>query len=66
MVVAGKMDAHLDGFGKIWDLAPFKVMIEEGRKITRLDGYRGLSKALVQLFQMDYFMMSSAIVNKRK
>lgn len=39
LVVAGKMDVHVDAFGKIWDLAPFKVMIEEaGGKITRLDG----------------------------
>lgn len=39
LVVSGRMDAHVDAFGKIWDLAPFKVMVEEaGGKITRLDG----------------------------
>ncbi len=39
LVASGRMDAHIDSFGKIWDLAPFKVMVEEaGGKITRLDG----------------------------
>lgn len=39
LVAAGKVDLHYDEFGKIWDLAPFKVMIEEaGGKITRIDG----------------------------
>jgi histidinol phosphatase-like enzyme (inositol monophosphatase family) len=39
LVVAGKIDLHIDAFGKIWDMAPFKVMIEEaGGKMTRLDG----------------------------
>ncbi len=39
LLAAGKVDIHIDEWGKIWDLAPFKVMVEEaGGKITRLDG----------------------------
>lgn len=39
LVVSGKVDLHIDAFGKIWDMAPFKVMLEEaGGKMTRLDG----------------------------
>jgi len=39
LLTAGKVDVHLDEFGKIWDMAPFKVMVEEaGGVITRLDG----------------------------
>lgn len=39
LVVEGKMDAAVDAFGKVWDMAPFKVMVEEaGGKITKLDG----------------------------
>lgn len=39
LLTAGRVDLHLDEFGKIWDLSPFKVMVEEaGGKITRLDG----------------------------
>ncbi|MEK7186680.1 MAG: inositol monophosphatase [Patescibacteria group bacterium] len=68
MVVAGKMDAHLDGFGKIWDLAPFKVMIEEaGGKITRLDGspwtLEGSGAIISNGLLHDEVL---AIVNKRK
>ncbi|CAN5178731.1 hypothetical protein BH09PAT1_BH09PAT1_4060 [soil metagenome] len=38
-VASGKMDALVDAYGMSWDLAPFKVIIEEaGGKITRLDG----------------------------
>lgn len=40
LLTAGKVDVHFDEFGKIWDLAPFKVMVEEaGGKITRIDGF---------------------------
>ncbi|OGH19350.1 MAG: hypothetical protein A2868_01675 [Candidatus Levybacteria bacterium RIFCSPHIGHO2_01_FULL_40_15b] len=39
LVVAGRADVYFEVFGKIWDIAPFKVMLEEaGGKITRLDG----------------------------
>lgn len=35
----GKIDALVDRYGKTWDCAPFKVIIEEaGGRITRLDG----------------------------
>lgn len=35
----GKMDALVDAYGKTWDCAPYKVIIEEaGGRITRLDG----------------------------
>lgn len=39
LVSKGSMDAHIDAYGKLWDFAPFKVIIEEaGGRITRLDG----------------------------
>lgn len=39
LVVSGKVDLHVDAFGKIWDMAPFRVMLKEaGGKMTRLDG----------------------------
>lgn len=39
LVAKGSMDACIDAYGMLWDLAPFKVIIEEaGGKITRLDG----------------------------
>ncbi len=39
LVAEGKMDVSVDAYGRIWDLAPFKVMIEEaGGKITRFNG----------------------------
>lgn len=39
LVAEGKMDINVDAYGKVWDVAPFKLMIEEaGGKITRLNG----------------------------
>jgi histidinol-phosphatase len=39
LVAKGSMDAMVDAYGKVWDLAAFKVIIEEaGGKVTRLDG----------------------------
>lgn len=39
LVAEGKMDINLDSYGKLWDLAPFKLLIEEaGGKITRFNG----------------------------
>lgn len=39
LVAQGKMDALVDRYGKTWDCAPYKVIIEEaGGRITRLDG----------------------------
>lgn len=39
LVAEGKMDINLDAYGKLWDLAPFKLLIEEaGGKITRFNG----------------------------
>lgn len=39
LIASGKIDAYLDGYGKLWDLAPFKVLVEEaGGRITRPDG----------------------------
>lgn len=39
LVAKGGFDASFEAYGKIWDIAPFKVIIEEaGGKITRLDG----------------------------
>lgn len=38
-VAKGSMDLSFEAYGKIWDIAPFKVIIEEaGGKLTRLDG----------------------------
>lgn len=38
-VAQGKMEASLNGYGKMWDYAPFKVIIEEaGGKVTNLEG----------------------------
>ncbi len=68
LVVSGKIDAHIDAFGKIWDLAPFKVMIEEaGGKITRLDGspwtLKGSGAIMTNGILHDEVL---AIINKRK
>lgn len=39
LVAEGKMEINLDAYAKVWDLAPFKLLIEEaGGKITRLNG----------------------------
>lgn len=39
MVAKGSMECLVDAYGKTWDLAPYKVIIEEaGGRITRLDG----------------------------
>lgn len=39
LVAEGKMDISVDAYGRIWDVAPFKLLVEEaGGKITRLDG----------------------------
>ncbi len=39
LLASGKMDALVDAYGKIWDVAPFKVIIEEaGGKLTNLQG----------------------------
>jgi histidinol-phosphatase len=39
LLATGHMDACLNGYGNLWDYAPFKVIIEEaGGKITKLDG----------------------------
>ena len=39
LLAQGKVDIVLDGYAYLWDVAPFKVIIEEaGGKITRIDG----------------------------
>ncbi len=39
LLTQGKVDAFYDGYGFVWDVAPFKVIVEEaGGKITRPDG----------------------------
>ena len=39
LIAQGKMDALVDRYGKTWDCAPYKVIIEEaGGRMTRLDG----------------------------
>ncbi len=39
LLASGRIDVHIDAYGKVWDMAPFKVMVEEaGGKMTRLDG----------------------------
>lgn len=39
MVAEGKMDGTVDSYGRVWDLAPFKLLIEEaGGEITRMNG----------------------------
>ncbi len=39
LIASGKIDAYVDGYGKLWDLAPFKVLVEEaGGRITRPNG----------------------------
>ncbi len=39
LVAEGRLDVSVDAYGKVWDLAPFKVILEEaGGKITRIDG----------------------------
>lgn len=39
LLAQGKIDALVDGYAQLWDIAPFVVIIEEaGGKITRLDG----------------------------
>ncbi|MBI4096666.1 MAG: inositol monophosphatase [Candidatus Levybacteria bacterium] len=39
LVASGKMDVLVDAYGKIWDVAPFKVIVEEaGGKLTNLQG----------------------------
>lgn len=39
LVAEGKMDINIDAYGKLWDLAPVKLLIEEaGGRITRLNG----------------------------
>jgi len=39
LVAEGKMDISVDEYGRAWDIAPFKLLIEEaGGKITRFNG----------------------------
>jgi len=39
LIAEGKMDINIDAYGKLWDLAPVKLLIEEaGGKITRFNG----------------------------
>lgn len=39
LISEGKMDVNIDAYGKLWDLAPVKLLIEEaGGRITRLNG----------------------------
>lgn len=39
LIAQGSMEALVDAYGKPWDFAPYKVIIEEaGGKITKLDG----------------------------
>lgn len=39
LLCIGKYDAHIDGYGQIWDAAPFKIILEEaGGKFTNLKG----------------------------
>ena len=39
LVANGKIDISVDGYGEIWDIAPYKLMVEEaGGKLTNLEG----------------------------
>lgn len=39
LLASGRCEIVLDAYGKIWDLAPFKVIVEEaGGKITKFNG----------------------------
>ena len=39
LLVSGRIDAYIDGYGKAWDLAPFTLLVDEaGGKLTRSDG----------------------------
>src|SRR3989338_2420545 len=41
LTAMGKVDAVIDSYGQIWDIAPFKVIIEEaGGKLTNWQGKR--------------------------
>lgn len=39
LVAIGKLEAHIDPVGKLWDIAPFKVIVEEaGGKVSSFEG----------------------------
>lgn len=39
LIATGKMEAQIDSYGKLWDIAPFEVIIPEaGGKVTNLKG----------------------------
>ncbi|HVZ12303.1 MAG TPA: inositol monophosphatase [Patescibacteria group bacterium] len=68
MVASGRVDLCVEEYGKIWDIAPFKVIVEEaGGKVTRHDGspwtFKGQGSLISNGLLHDQAL---AIINKRK
>jgi len=68
LLAAGRTDIHVDSYGKLWDLAAIKVILEEaGGKITRLDGspwkYDGVGSIMTNGLLHKSVL---EIINKRK